>query len=445
MRRYFKKNIWPMLLALSGGLTAASCISEDPVAVTAECAITSFSVGDITTVRHTLTAAGIDSTYSRTVGGSSVKFNIDQVNGRIYSIDSLPEWVDLRRVVPRIECSATLYTMIDSVYYPIIGRGDSLDFTHPVDFLVVATDGVSMKHYTAVINLAAANPDSLMWTDIDASTLGLTQDLNMITTEGHMYVFGTKDGQTQVATSTDGQTWTAPQPLVVAGGGKVSPEGIITFGDHLYTTDNTGTILRTADGQTWSVASDRIVTRLLAADSYYLYAQAGDDIIATADLSQWQVETTAAANMLPTTWPSYMSYPARSNPNIKVDLIVGQADAVTDHAVVWYKVAADNNVTNQHWDYITVTSENVYPLPAIGNITAFHFDGAVYAIGGDNSKFYKSYDNGITWRAVTQYQFPPSQVAAGRKVCVNTSGQYIWMLQTGDDGKPHIWRGKLNK
>ncbi len=445
MHKYITKTIWPLLLALASGLTATSCITEDEVAITAECAITSFSVGDITTVRHTLTTAGIDSTYSRTISGSSIKFNIDQLGGHIYSIDSLPDWVDLRRVVPRIEASATLYTRIDSVYYPITGQGDSLDFTSPVDFLVVATDGVSMKHYTAVINLAAANPDSLMWTDIDATTLALSQNLNMITTNGHMYIFGTKDGQTQLSTSADGQTWTTPQPLTANNNGTINPQGIITYESQFYATDEAGNILGSADGLTWTPATDRTVTRLIAADTYYLYAQDGNSIISTTDLRQWKTETTDNDNMLPTQQPAYLSYPARSNPNIKVDLMIGQSAATTSHAVVWYKVASDNTTTNQHWDYITVTAENNYPLPLLNNITAFHFDEAVYAIGDDNTTFYRSYDNGITWRAVTQYQFPPSTLTAGHKVCVNTSGQYIWMLQADDNGQPHIWRGKLNK
>ena len=69
----------------------------------------------------------------------------------------------------------------------------------------------------------------------------------------------------------------------------------------------------------------------------------------------------------------------------------------------------------------------------------------LYAIGGDNNAFYKSEDNGITWRKVTQYQFPPVSLVADKNVAVSVQGNFIWIIQTDSNGEVKIWKGIINK
>ena len=76
---------------------ATSCLKEEETVSSPECAITAFTVGDIKTAMTIQTADGSDSTVTRVLSGSSIHFNIDQLNGTIYSVDSLPRWVNQAR------------------------------------------------------------------------------------------------------------------------------------------------------------------------------------------------------------------------------------------------------------------------------------------------------------------------------------------------------------
>ena len=428
-----------MMLAAVIGL-AASCISDDEVDSTSECFINGFAIKDITSTLHTLTKEGIDSTYQLTIGGSNVKFNIDQVNGRIYTVDSLPSWTDLSRVVPSIGYSGNLYVMIDSVYYPITGSGDSLNMTQPINLIVVSTDGTSIKHYTAEISLATVNTDSLLWTRLTDSNIQLTEVKRLTTFAEKMYAFGTYGSNEALCTSTDGENWTTPQPLST----DISTNSICTLGTLFYATDTDGIINTSTDGENWN-ASSQAVERLLGADNFCIYAIKEGKIMATTDLNQWYTAGTKNLDNLPQSCVSLITYPTHTNPNLMVDVMAG-LNPTQNNAVTWYKVSAtETSGSNQQWDYISITSENNYALPALDGLTICHFNNALYATGGTNKHFYRSDDNGITWHQVTRYQFPPQDMRTNVTATTLVWNGNVWMMQATEAGPVSVWRGKLNK
>lgn len=433
-----------ILLTACTTCAVTSCISDDDIEVNAECYIYSFSVSDIKTTLHTLTADGIDSTYTRTVGGSNIKFNIDQVNGRIYSIDSLPSWVDLTRVVPSIGFSGYLYAMVDSVYYPISGSSDSLNLSTPLNLLVVATDGVSMRHYTAVINHAAINADSLLWTEQAGHNLQPLTDQRLVAHGRQMYAFGTQGTNTMVQATTDGQTWTTPMPLNTPTGADIDLQSITPFGNYLYASTADQQILRSANATDWQTATDTQTGCILAADTYYLYAYDGQNIMATTNLTDWTTAGTTNLDMLPQSHITSLTYPTHTNPDLAVSTMIG-LNPQAPYAVAWYKISSANPESNQRWDYITITDENTYPLPALQNLTAFYLNKEIYAMGGANDRFYKSADNGITWHEATQNQFPPATLTPNTPVSTLAWNGYVWMIQTDLTGTIHIYRGHLNQ
>lgn len=444
MNRYIK-HIAACVLAISAGIGAASCLGDDDEEVSAKCFIDSFSVGDITTAFHTTTAQGIDSIYKRTIDGKNVRFNIDQIEGHIYSIDSLPAWVDLSRVVPSISYNGTLFVSIDSVYYPITGRGDSINFEKTVEFMVLATDGTSYKHYTVDISHVAIAPDSLLWTTIADHNLADISDRWLGTFGDRLAVIGHIDGNTVCTTSADGLTWSTPQPIVTPSGEQILTQSIVPFRGKLYASDTDGNIFTTTDVVNWSKVGGHTVARLLAADPYYLYAIDATDgtIISTSDLDSWQEAGHRNLNLLPLTDITTFAYPTRTNPSLYVDVMLGITPQA-GNAVAWYKIATDDE-SNQTWDYISVTTENPYPLPAVAPLSAFRIDDALFAMPGTNSQFYRSDDNGITWHAVTRYQFPPIGLKAYKPVSITTADDAVWMMQSTDNHRINIWKGRLNR
>ena len=425
----------------------SSCIKDDEVENSPTCVITSIAVNDITTYLTTKASDGTDSLYTRTISGSNVKFNIDQINGRIYSIDSLPSWTNLKRVVASFSYVGELYAMwgADSTYYPISNGKDSLDLSTPLDLLVIATDGISSKHYTAVIYRYTANADSLLWTGPDYFDFQPTSNPKLIAANDQLYLFADQNGKPSMSYRDVDSTLWHSYPELTTTATHLDCQSVQYYNGKFYALDTDGTIYASTDGMTWDAASTRTVQKLLAADRFFLYAFDGSQIIATTDLNTWTANGSRHLDMLPEQFITSTAYNTRTNSSLQVNVMAGVTSQNVDNAVVWYKIAAKEQASNQQWDYITVSSENQYPLPALNNLAIFHYNDALYALGGDNKTFYKSDDNGITWRQVTEYQFPPTSLKANKPVSIAVSGDHIIMIQVGDEGTATMWKGKINK
>ena len=149
-------------------LACASCIKDDDTTTSPECAIVSFSVGSIksyvTTKKYDSEGNATDTIVQRTYSGSDIYFNIDQVNGRIYNVDSLPVWIDLSRVVPSYTCYGSLFGKVvegDELFYHLTSGKDFIDFSKPVELVCVSTDGLSSKYYTVDIRKHVSATDTL--------------------------------------------------------------------------------------------------------------------------------------------------------------------------------------------------------------------------------------------------------------------------------------------
>lgn len=425
----------------------SSCIKDDEVENSPTCVITSMSVSDIKSYLTTTSSDGTDSIYTRTISGRNIQFNIDQVNGRIYSIDSLPSWTNLNRVVASFSYVGQLYAKwaVDSQYYPISNGQDSLDFSTPLDLLVVASDGISKKHYTAVIYRYTANADSLLWSEPCTIDIQLTSAPKLITSNDQLYLFAEIEGKPSVSyANADGLAWNTGFELITTAT-HLDCQSVQFFNGKFYALDTDGTIYSSVDGVTWNVASVQTIQKLLAADRFYLYAFDGTQIIASSDLNTWTSNGIRHLDMLPDQFITSTAYDTRTNSNLQVNVMAGVTNNHADYAVVWYKISAKEQTSNQQWDYITVSSENQYPLPALDNLVTFHYNDALYALGGDNNLFYKSEDNGITWKQVTEYQFPPAALKANIPVGAAVCREYVIMVQTDDAGNLTLWKGKINK
>ena len=90
---------------LTAMLLLASCMKskDNSASLYKDTAITSFSLGTMKRSVHTTSSTGADSVYKVNVAGSDYKFSIDQLNHRIFNVDSLPIGTDVSKVL----CSVT--------------------------------------------------------------------------------------------------------------------------------------------------------------------------------------------------------------------------------------------------------------------------------------------------------------------------------------------------
>ena len=397
-----------------------SCISgDDSTDPSPECAITAFSISDIKSTIHTTGYDGSDSTYTKTLSSSEVTFNIDQINGTITTVDSLPNWVDLAGVVPSITSYGYVYVEKDSIYYYFTSGTDTVDFTTPRNFLVVGTDGVSAKKYKVTFNKSIADADSLLW--MEETVTEEKGNFRILARNDSVFCFTENDDTTILFSS------------------------VQMFNSKFYATDKEGYLCESSDGVNWSRTS-KTVDMLLAADKNYLYAYDGNSIIATSDLVNWTENGNSNMAKLPMRNVSAVAYSTKTNQTLQNVVMVGNAavPANEKYTYVWYKISSADETNNQKWGYINVSSDNSFGLPVFSQMSnVFNYRGYLYVIG--DGYFYRSVDNGISWRKLTTKMLVPDDFVLDLPIQALAIDNYIYLMQSADDTQSgHIWIGRFN-
>ena len=448
MKKIDKKHTFlSMAVLMMTVLILASCMGSDDIVTTPECAITGFSVNSITcdvkTKKYDQYGNATDTLVSRTMYGSQIFFNIDQLNGHIHTVDSLPNWVDLTKVVPIVSAQGDVYYKTnddDVLYYPLSSGSTIIDFNKTVEFLCASTDGLSKRIYKVDIYKHVGNTDTLEWKST-TSNLSIAGASKAFHVDGKVFVFAqnkSKKAVVTAATDEDAATWSTPVVI------PVDESSIVLFKNNFYGLGSDGLIYRSAPDQisTWEKASDQVAERLLAADAYYLYAFNGTSIISTEDLESWREEETNDAEMLPETSIHSLTYPSGTNQNLQVAVMAGVSSQNTNNAVTWCKTSTLEESTNQPWAYIQVTGDNAYGMPHFDYPSVTYYNGALYAIGVEENAYaalYRSDDNGITWHLQEKYPTPADLKPANGVASIVAVNQQIWIIQ--ENGK--VWQGSI--
>lgn len=432
-----------MLFSLS------SCLNDANEETSPNCAILSFSVGSITsnvTVKK-YDAAGVakDTVVERTISGKGIYFNINQLEGHIYSVDSLPVWTNLKRVVPSIVSNGKIYWKSDEaedLYYAVRSGVDSLDFSKPLELLCVSTDGSARRTYTVDIYRHKENTDTLEWkkseTNLAVTNLGRT-----FYVDDKVFAFaqnGEGDAVVTFADKKDNTVWSIPVAI------PVDETSVVLFQNKFYGRGADGSLYSADPAQmaaTWTKVGGQQVERLLAADASYLYAYDGTSIIGTTDLTAWTVMGTEDLDMLPETDIFSVSHSSRTNAGIQQTVMAGMNSQNEKHGVVWYKVASADANINQDWAYMQVTDENLFGLPHVQGFSMTYYHGAIYAMGAVDGKYqylYCSNDNGITWHPLaSKYPMPENITPAEGVARIVAVDDNLWIVQ--ENGK--VWQGSI--
>lgn len=462
-----KSKFAAFTLLLATVLLMASCLeSDNDYTYTDDCAISSFSVTTAKQNTFVKTSDGLrDSLVVKELTLSNYKFYIDQLNGKVYNPDSLPCGVDAKKLLCSVSNSSSGLVVIkkvksDSLDY--FSSTDSLDFSVDREVQVVSNSGLSVKKYTIHVNVHKEQADSFAWhaTPICAELKNL-QGIKTAAVNGKLLLLGT-DGNNTLVYANNGTQWTKCETNLGHNLAADAYKSLVTKDDYVYISDG-GNIVRTNDGKTWDImgtATD--VTRLVAASRYSLYGYATDGRLMTSkdNGATWTVaEIDDELSLMPYGETTYASVEIEGYAKTDRVMLFGTRDAATypndKYLTIWGKIdEAAENSENQPWAYYGVSADNNHAAPLLSGISAVAYDGGVYMMGqeeGKAPKFYKSLDNGITWREDTATVMLPTNFNENATNAITAKGTYaltvdknksLWLVNASNG---MTWRGRINR
>lgn len=462
-----KSKFAAFTLLLATVFLMASCLeSDNDYTYTDDCAISSFSVTTAKQNTFVKTSDGLrDSLVVKELTLSNYKFYIDQINGKIYNPDSLPCGVDAKKLLCSVSNSSAGLVVIkkeksDSLDY--FSSTDSLDFSVDREVQVVSNSGLSVKKYTIHVNVHKEQADSFAWhaTPICAELKNL-QGIKTAAVNGKLLLLGT-DGNNTLVYANNGTQWTKCETNLGHNLAADAYKSLVTKDDYAYISDG-GNIVRTNDGKTWDImgtATD--VTRLVAASRYSLYGYATDGRLMTSkdNGATWTVaEIDDELSLMPYGETTYASVEIEGYAKTDRVMLFGTRDAATypndKYLTIWGKIdEAAENSENQPWAYYGVSADNNHAAPLLSGISTVAYDGGVYMMGqeeGKAPKFYKSLDNGITWREDTATVMLPTNFNENATNAITAKGTYaltvdknksLWLVNASNG---MTWRGRINR
>jgi hypothetical protein len=180
---------------------------------------------------------------------------------------------------------------------------DSLDFSEPIRVRVYNMSGTAYRQYTVSVNIHRQTGYEMTWASTSYSALGLVGNRRMAYNNGQLYLFGEQGGQT-VGYKLAGNSWQQLSSSMQLAADAY--RSLIAKDGYLYVLSN-GSVLRSADGQTWSqTAQGTTLTQLLGASDAALYALSADGIASSKDKgATWTAATPSTTR--PPTCPRRMS------------------------------------------------------------------------------------------------------------------------------------------
>lgn len=429
-------------------LIFASCIKSEEIITTPECAITSFSIGDIKTGITVHRQGKSDTIVTRTISGSSIHFNIDQLNGVITTVDSIASWADLSSVKPSFTAigNVTYYNSEKNGFYYIVSGADSVNLEKPLDFVVTASNGTSFKRYTVSIKKSSIDVDTIVWKS-NSNNFATNDNFKIITRNNVAYAFcSDNEGKTYMKTASTSDNLSKWSDKEYLSGADMDYSSVILFKDEFYALSTEGYILKAEDKNhpvAWNKVSEKQFKRLLAADKYYIYALEDNRIMASTDAIDWKENTTDNIDMLPVSSIESYNYNSNTNGNLQIVTMSG-VNLNCKYTPVWYKVSDMDEDVNQKWMYVQISNDNIYGLPKFKEMSYTRYNNSLYAIGLEEKTnayqyIYRSDDNGITWKAQNKYPLPQDFKNEHGTAKILTLDNKLWIIQKGG----YIWSGTI--
>ncbi len=436
------------ILVLAAGLCFnVACSKEKEIETSPQAAIGSFTLGYYDVLTNEINYLGHDTVIRVREHGVMYPMTIDNLNNRIFNTDSLAYGSDVSSVTCNIMAKGTVvYEYMDEPGTGYLYSATSpIDFSRPMEFTVVSSDGSYLRRYEFELNVHQVFPDSLRWRHTGAPALASPQLAVMADT---LYLLGTDGtGNASVATCLSGTgLWTDASP---ADGLTGQPKSVMTLDGTLFA--NCGeSIFSSTDGHIWIKIRDGVKvlytpTRELQNTALQIWMLGTDGkLYHSTDMQTWTQSQELPA-LFPDSAASAVYSTLRTNHDLQRTVISGPVQK-DGHTLLWNRLSNDTV-----WTEISVPEKGEYNLPVTDNLKIIEYDGSLFAIGSGFNGFYQSNDNGITWYFCKRHSYDWStynrfmQMPDGLKgvrqpfACVTDNNGGIWIVTS--DGQS--WYGSI--
>lgn len=442
-----------VLLVMLSLFTSCMGDSESEATYFDDAALSSFTLGSLKCTMHTTTKTGKDSTYVGSVTGSKYAFSIDQINGLVYNVDSLPAGTHADK------CLVTVNARNGGVVYlksatsdslTIINSSDSLDFSKPRIIYVVSNDASANRKYTVDVRVHKEEAEKLYWTRKSVSSqLASLETMKSVSLNGSLFVCGTSNGAVKMFTTktADGSVWSElavpfrTMPAMVAGNGAA-----YALADNM--------LYKTEDGSRWDVVRDAAgISTLAGVSRSELYAIGTDGkMLRSLDGGvTWDYDNIDSdAALLPVRDVNGVCMPSLVNPEIDRMLIVGYRNVATDTTpMVWTKnVDVNNPAQSQPWMHQPFGSDTWHHAPVLNGLSVVGYGNGLLMFGSvdrngaetrDNFRLLYSWDSGLNWWTDKRFSLPADMKCSTTSMTmVADAGKRFWII-CGGTGE--VWQG----
>ena len=444
-----RNKIYTLVGLVLATLMMTSCLKDDDNddngSSFRDTAITGFTLGQLKVKRDTLTKSGKDSTFYAKYEAKNLRFYIDQAQGLVYNVDSLPYGTDVAHVLATITTknSGTVTILSqqgDKQTY--FSPNDSIDFTSPRSFRVYSNARDTYRDYKISVNVHKQKGNVFSWVSMQGNSAFTA--MKAVSTKDKIFVFGTDGTQTKgyVTAQNDGNHWA----LLSQSFSAQAYQSVLVKENKLFILDS-GRILSSTDGNAWTqVGTNTNLKQLVAASSSELFAltTAGSLVRSQDNGATWNVETLDDnASLLPVSNINYALLINNDADDMSRVLLVGTA-ASGNKTVTWTRLSYKNRPTaDDTWNYVE-NAATKFLLPAYRHLTVVNYDGAALAMGVDNSGKFGSMllsrDTGIVWNSDKDFSYPLNVQPANTFTATVDADAYIWMISGSK-----VWRGRLNR
>lgn len=452
-----RKTFYSLLALISALLVTSACSSssDSNVVRTSNCAIRSFSLGQLRRILHTTNSAGTDSTYTLSFSGSLYPMVIDQLGGNITNAEPLPLGTRLDAALATISADGLVVyaPAADTTVWTAYSATDSINFSQPLVFRVYAYEGSGYRDYNLNLTVRQQNPAEFTWQQLTGipEMAARTAAQLMVMDNGVMAFSAAADGQVFCArtTETDLPQWTE-QPCT----GLPTDAAVrttVAFADRFWMSTAAGLLFQSADGLTWTAVEQEdaeLHVHLVVASASALHAAICDSRIntplymaASTDGQHWTPVGTEGMHFnIPSAAVAY----TQANGNQRVLLA---ADIADDNSAEPLHLWSLLEGSGEPWTHFTDANRSIYQLPRWQHPCLLTYNGWLVAMGDQATgsehstldTILVSYDNGLNWRTNTYLTAPAALQGTTAVICAATVGEYIWIMAADQ-----LWRVRYN-